>query len=269
MQRNIITDALILSVSQLGENNRSVCMLTPSEGISYAVLYGGPKSKLKGLVSPFCSGKIYLYCDNVKKSTKITDFDVKNFHLSFRESLFKSWAASLSAELALKTKCAGSPQDCWILLNGFLDGLELTDEPNGKLGLIRFLWRYLGLLGVRPDTKYCGVCDKGLLSESTECNRFLFDAAENKFICQSCAGIAGTGTGNSTDGQNMSRGASFALSKQALEYLNAVSEKTPKEVRAITCTAQTVNELKQLVFYLIEASAGQKLKTLESGLGIL
>lgn len=235
-------------------------MLTPAEGISYAVLYGGPKSKLKGLVSPFCSGKIYLYCDNVKKSTKITDFDVKNFHLSFRENLFKSWAASLACEIVMKTKCAGNAEECWYLLNGFLDGLELCTNDNtaadadsdasGKLGLIRFLWRYLGILGIRPDTKYCGVCNKGLLSDDT-----VFDISENAFLCNDCAKTA--------------RNAPFFISGSSLAYLNAIFDKSPKEVRAIKCTVRTVSELKQLGFYLIETAIGQKLKTLESGLGIL
>ena len=303
MQRNVITDALILSVSQLGENNRSVCMLTPDDGISYAVLYGGPKSKLKGLVSPFCRGKIYLYCDNVKKSTKITDFDVKNFHLSFRESLFKSWAASLACEIALKTKCAGNASECWYLLNGFLDGLELCDDANGQLGLIRFLWRYLGILGLRPESKYCGVCNKGLLldEESADAaqlselslselslselsptqssvqspgaaqtsallpthsanNDAVFDISENAFICTDCARQNSGGVAKS--GQ-------FFISGDSLGYLNAIFEKSPKEVRAIKCTAKTVNELKQLGFYLIETAIGQKLKTLDTGLGIL
>lgn len=256
MARNSITQALILSTTPSGENNRSVCYFSPDSGISYAILYGGPKSKMKGLVLPFNRGNLYIYTDEVRKSTKITDFDVQNFHPTFRESLFKSWAASLAAEIIIKTRAAGSPSDCWILINGFLDGLELTDEKNGRLGMIRFLWRYLDLLGILPDTENCCSCGSSFFAGNFEENEVSslnkYNPSENGFYCKNCASENG-----------------FDISFQALHYLNATTKKTPKEVRAIQIDANSVNQMKQLVFYLIEVAVGQKLKSIESGLGIL
>ncbi|QTQ14153.1 DNA repair protein RecO [Treponema parvum] len=283
MLRNSITDAVVLFVSPSGENNRSVCVFSMELGIIYAILYGGPKSKLKGLVSPFNRGKMYLYRDTVKNSIKITDFDVTNFHQTFRESLFKSWAASLASEIVIKTKCGGSPAECWKIFNGFLDGIELSDEDNGRLGLIRFLWRYLELLGIRPDTSFCARCGKAFFSERetsaaehgksnsaeygssrveysrTEPAELIQTAAiympsENGFLCTSCSAPDKGG---------------FRLCKQALHYLTAVSELEPKEVRSLRCTAKAVNEMRDLTFYMIEAAAGLRLKSIESGLGIL
>ena len=51
--RSSSTFATILALKQSGENNRSVTLLTPQDGIVYATLYGGPKSKFRSLVSPF------------------------------------------------------------------------------------------------------------------------------------------------------------------------------------------------------------------------
>ena len=51
MQRNLVTLATVISIKPLGENNASVCVLTQSQGILYVTLYGGPKSRLKSLVS--------------------------------------------------------------------------------------------------------------------------------------------------------------------------------------------------------------------------
>ena len=115
--RNFSTPALILSTQISGENNRRVTVFSPDEGIHFATLYGGPKSKLRSLVSPMNSGVIYLYRDEVKNQTKITDFDVKNYHLSFRENLFKTYAASFATEILIKTKCAGSPKEAWKIIN--------------------------------------------------------------------------------------------------------------------------------------------------------
>lgn len=259
MPRNNVTEAVVLSLMPKGENNRSVRLFTPDDGIIWATLYGGPKSKMKGLVSPFNRGKMYVYRDNAKNLTKITDFDVQNFHPSFRESLFKSWSATLASELVIKTKCAGSPGECWTLFNGFLDGLELSDEMNGRLGLVRFLWRYISLLGVCPDTYECTGCGEPFFTGnftdnkvSSSHNFVFYSRNENGFCCKSC-----------------SDGNGFQISMESLSYLCALSEKSPKEVRALQISAQAVNEMKQLVFYLIETAVGQKLASIESGLGIL
>jgi DNA repair protein RecO (recombination protein O) len=265
MSRNSITQALVLSIKPQGENNRSVCLLTKDRGIIYAILYGGPKSRLRSMVSPWNSGTIYLYTDEVRNSTKITDFDVKQFHPTFRENLFKSWAASLAAEVVLKTKCAGSIEPCYSLLNGFLDGLDIVDENEGRLGLIRFLWRYLYLLGVSPDTRECSNCSKsfftGNLSSNNvklESQNVYFSYSENAFICDDC-GI--------TSGINKDYYAT--LSCKALFYLDVASGAEMQVSRNLKIDESTVNELKEFVFYMIESDCGTRLKSLESGMGIL
>ena len=106
MQRNLVTLATVISIKPLGENNASVCVLTQSQGILYVTLYGGPKSRLKSLVSTWNTGTMYLSLS--KGIYKISDFDVKSYHLTFREDIYKSCAASLAAEIAIKTHCAGN-----------------------------------------------------------------------------------------------------------------------------------------------------------------
>ena len=73
MNRSLVTYATVLSIKPLGENNSSVCLLTRTEGVIYAVLYGGPKSRLKSLVSTWNTGTVYLSFS--KNNYKISDFD--------------------------------------------------------------------------------------------------------------------------------------------------------------------------------------------------
>ena len=258
LMRNISMPALILSVQISGENNRRVTIFSPSEGIHFATLYGGPKSKLRSLVSPMNSGVIYLYRDEVKNQTKITDFDVKNCHLSFRENLFKTYSASLATEILIKTKCAGFPEEAWKIVNGFLDGIELSSEDESRLGLVRFLWRYLGLLGVRPDSAVCCNCGNSLhaqkFTSDSLSQKYIFSPFENGFSCPDCASLE-KGT--------------IQLSKPAITYLEAISSLSPKEVRNITVSGKTLLEMKNLVYNLIEQNCGSKLNSLESGIGIL
>ncbi|MEE3436013.1 MAG: DNA repair protein RecO C-terminal domain-containing protein [Treponema sp.] len=293
MNRNVSKEALVLSVKETAQDNRSVRLLT-KEGMEWATLFGGPKSKLRGAVSPWNRGVAYIYKNEEKQSAKITDFDVKKYHPTFRESLFKSFAASLAGEIVLKSSAAGSPEQCYVLLNGFLDGMDLLGEDEARLGLLRFLWRYLDLLGVRPQTQFCSRCQKEFFSgnqpalgdgpapnggdaaenglaaapssnysksalESAAGGKrlALYSPAENSFVCQDCFSLQEKGT---------------RLSEPALFYL-AMSGGTSAADLAAARKARLAQgdygQLKAFLYELVESALGTRLRTLESGKGIL
>lgn len=257
MNRSSCSNAIVLSLRPLGENNSSVTLLTPENGIVYAVLYGGPKSRLRSLVSQWNSGKVWLYENPEKNQIKISDFEVTSYHESFSTNLFKSYAAALAAELAIKTRCAGSSQQCHHLISGFFDGMELCNEEQSRVGLIRFLWRYLELLGIQPTSHACSSCGKNFLD-----TRFApqaisyYNSMENSFICPDC--------GNYIRGENM-----LSVKNTAVQYLSALSLLSPSEARKLTIDEEIYGQIRQLVFFLIENSIDQKLNSIETGMGIL
>ena len=257
MNRSSSTPALILSLKPLGENNSSVTLLTPEAGIVYAVLYGGPKSRMRSLVAQWNSGKVWLYENPEKNQIKISDFEVVNYHSSFSQNLFKSYAASLAAELAIKTRCGGSSEQCFRLVSGFLDGMELCDEEQSRLGLMRFLWRYLELLGIQPVSHACSSCGKTFLDTkfAPEAVSY-YNSMENSFICPEC--------GSNTRGENM-----LSIKNTAVQYLSALTVLPPAEARKLTIDEEIYGEIRQLVFFLIENSIDQKLNSIETGMGIL
>jgi DNA repair protein RecO (recombination protein O) len=243
MQRSYYTQAIVINIKQTGENNSSVTLLTPEKGIIYATLYGGPKSKLKSLVALWHSGKIWLYENPEKKQTKISDMEVSNYHQSFGENLFKMYAASLAAELAIKAHCAGSPEVCFKLISGFLDGMELCDEEQSRLGLIRFLWRYLELMGIQPDATVAGALAP---NSNSYYNRY-----ENCFE-------------ETSSGQYC-----FEVSREAVNYLAAISLLQPSQVRLLKISKNVYDELKSLVFFLLELNLETELNSIKTGTGIL
>lgn len=260
MGKSTITGGVVISLKPQGENNSLVCCFAENLGIIYASMYGGAKSRLRSLVSPWNSGTLYLSESSRAKMLKISDFDVKKYHLSFRENLLKGFAASLAAELIIKTKCAGNHENAWLFFNGFLDGLELcADEEQISSGLIRFLWRFLDLLGVRPDALKCSHCGKDFLTNISYNNESylscgaLYNASENVFLCSECT----------------SKESGFFLNHEAIRYLAAVSLLLPQESRLIPLSEETRGKLKQFLFFLIENASGSHLKTLETGMGIL
>ncbi len=252
-ERNKSINATVLLVRNTADNCSQVCLVSAEQGISWATLYGGPKSKLKSLVQPFNSGRIWLYEDKIKNSVKITDFEILNYHIKLKSNLYTIWAANLACEILMKTKCAGDAPNAYVLFRAYLDGIDSTDESGARIGTVRFLWRYLGLLGVQPDIAECSFCHKACAEDAS------FSPARNGIICKSCQ--------KSADPQQ--KQSLFLLSKESLEYLAALNTLTPGRVRAITISADSAYQLKKLVFYLIEQAVGAKLNTLESGSTIL
>lgn len=258
MQRNFSCEATVLLIHQSGENNRTVTFFSKEDGIFYATLFGGPKSKLRSLVSPFNSGTLFYYKNETKNISKITDFDVKSCHLSFRESLFKTYAATLASEIILKTKCAGSSKKAFSLFNALLDGMDFFDDAESEKGLLRFLWRYIELSGVKPEVRFCCQCGTDFLS-----NRFtaenisykaLYSPLQKSLICQNCL----------FPNQN-----GLFLSVESITYLEAITNLPPKTVRSINISQNAIKELKDFCYTLIEIICNQKLLTFQTGNGIL
>ena len=258
-ERNKTTQAIILTVRLQGENNRIVQVLTPEDGILSLVLYGGPKSRLRSLVQPFNSGTLFYYSDEAKKQRKISDFDVRNCHLTFRTNLFKMWAADLAAEIIIKTKCGGDSESAFTLLKAVTDGMDAVDEEEARLGLLRFLWRYIGLLGVQPEIKDCVLCKGFLLGEEKKNTLMVYSSVYSGFICADCL---------KKEGAIQEENGGYFLDTDGATYLAAINELKPGKVRSISIKESSANYLKRFLFYLIDREAGP-LKTLESGLGIL
>ncbi len=258
MNRSTNSPAIVLNLKPLGENNSQVTLLTPDAGIVYATLYGGPKSKLRSLVSQWNSGNVWLYEVPEKNQIKISDFEVKNYHSTFSENLFKMYAASLAAELAIKTRCGGSNEEAFTLVCGFFDGMELCNEEQSRVGLLRFLWRYIELLGIQPETHICASCGKSFLdTQFAPDDVSYYNSISNSFICSDC------------QSQDYSKNLYMELKGSAVQYLSAVTFLKPAEVRKLQIDKEAYDQLKQLIFFLIESNIEQKLNTIEIGVGIL
>lgn len=250
MNRNSETEATVLALKQVGEQNRLVTLFTPKDGVITALLYGGPKSKLRAMVSPYHRGRIWLYTDSVKKSCKITDFDVQNFRPGIRENLFKTWAASLCAEIIIKTYAQG--ESTYKLVQGFLDGLDIAQDQQARLGLLRFLWRYQCELGLQYNTATCIQCG-ALLSGFAPEEEAMPLQSGGGFLCPDCC----------------KAGASKAALMKSLPiegilYLQAIENSSPQEVRLLKIKQNTFNSLQGFLFERTAKCTDNRLKTLET-----
>lgn len=244
-ERSSVQQVLVLSLSTFGEGHREALLLTEEQTLVRAAVFGGAKSKLRALVSPWQTGKVWLYSDPVKKSTKITDFDVFFWRQGIRENLVRSWCASFCVELI--TKSHGNAD--WRLVNAFLDGIAVSNEHECKIALLRYIWRTLLYAGLAPDIMNCSSC-----GTNTENTVLYYSVQNDSFECGDCF---------------CTNEHCFTLSKQSIAYLSAIEHISPQAVRLLQLEEQSQNELKHFLFFLASRMVGGKLKTLETSNGIL
>ncbi|HNY16739.1 MAG TPA: DNA repair protein RecO C-terminal domain-containing protein [Treponemataceae bacterium] len=267
--RSWSTEALVLSLSAFGEGHREAHILTLDRGLIRAAVFGGAKSKLRALVSPFQTGTAWLYTDPVKKSTRITDFDVVAWRPGIREDLVRSWCASFCAEIVTRSHGVAD----WRLVNAFLDGIAVSGEDECRRGTLRFVWRTLEAAGLCPDLSVCARCGDGLFPEEP----FASQAAEP----------AGTAPINGQKGENevvyyspvddallcgrcaQAGERRFPLSAESLRYLRAIGSERPDAVRRLKVSPREYAELRGFLFFLVSRMVDGPLKTLEAGDGIL
>lgn len=252
MNRNFSSEAVILSLSPLGENNSLVTMLTKERGIYKACLYGGPKSKLRSLCTPFNYGTIFIYENTEKKQNKISDFDVKNFHMSFSQNLFKTYAANLACEIAIKTECGGDNRLFWPLIISFLDGMELSTEMQSRAGLLRFLWRFIKNSGLMPQLENCSSCENTVSKNQLS----YYNVNENSFMCSDCAEGHGS--------QHL-----LPVKYQGLMYLWACANLDPQKARNYPLDEEAFNQIRVIIYEMTKLTCSARLNTLEIGMGIL
>ena len=274
----------MLSVSSFSSDHRNVSLLVPQEHgctIVPATLFGGARSKLRGMVSTYQSGQVWLYSNPIKNSNKITDFSVSAYRMELRESLARSWCAAVCSEITIKT--CGTVN--WQLVNAFLDGLCVSDDEGCERGLLRFLWRLLQTAGVAPDIFHCGTCGAEIVSvgagigsrsvtnaagwgsgsveiaataeipaNAASCPAetccAVYSPAEDECFCSSCRRFDAH---------------TFPLSAEAFRYLYAVTEKAPGYSRHLPLSPAAHGELKRFLFFLTEKMTGAPLKTFQMG----
>lgn len=227
-------------------------MMTADDGLVSAIAYGAhsQKGKLRGLVVPFHRGVCYLYTNPVKDRSKITDFDVREYYPGIRESIDRFYAASLWAEVLLKSYAGGRESGpVYELLVGALDVLGAAeDRSRVRRATAQFLWRYFRLLGSAPETDRCGSCGRELEPSEPRWYR----PYATGVICTDCAG-----------------GEAAQLAPGALRYLAATAERPFAEAVGVGLEGAALAQLAGFLHALAEGILEADLNTLRTGRGIL
>ena len=250
MFRSSSTPAIILRKTRLGEIHKALTLLTPDRGLVHAIAHGAYKmrSRLRPC-EPFVMIRAYLYHEPVKNQYKLTDAEVLELLEGVRASVVRYYAASLWAEVALKSFGAGeSFGELYRLLRQSL--LILDRLPEGQEGLltVQFLMRFLELSGHRPELRHCESC------------HVAFGATQPAFLCRESAAFS-CGRCAPAD--------SLLVPAGARAYLERTLSLPIEQAIRIGLDAEALARLRKSVYFLAETSLENGLNTLRVGEGIL
>jgi len=251
MNRNNICRAVILKNNHIGEIHKGVVMLTDSMGLVSAVAHGAYSrtGKLRGITNPLCYGTCYLYSDPVRKSMKITDFDVQDFFTGVKERIEPYYAAMLCSEVILKSHGGGEEGETVLqLFIELLGSLNEAKAEHAALAAVVFLWRYLDVLGSRPELALCGNCGREIARAET---RF-YSSVHADIFCTEC------------HGEHMPQ-----VVPGSAGYLRYIAAMPITEAVEVPVTDPTFRNLKRLLFSMVEDVLEAPLLTLRSSGGIL
>jgi DNA repair protein RecO (recombination protein O) len=251
-QRNLVYEALIIRAKESPGGSRILTMMTAEAGLVDVFVFGGPKSKLRSLASPYAAGRAFIYLDPVKDFLKLSDFDARDSFPALREDLGRIWAAGFIAELLIKTSGGGG--DFPLVLELALDALGALDQtPPGRSDapLLIFLWRLLNLLGIGPDPTTCSSCGAELHPiQGGPSFVGSYSFSQEAFLCPSCAAHADR---------------SLDLATGAMRWLSRCLELSFAQAATLPLLPETAETLKRLLFGLARSAAEAPLASLGAG----
>ena len=177
-QQQYVTEALILSVRDMGEADRLAVVFSREHGKLSAAAYGArrPRSRLAGSVQSFSLVEVSLMPG--RNLETIGQCEVKRSFRELREDITLMTYAAFLTELVSELWPDRSPEPSAydVLLGSF----SLLLERNPRLVSLAGAWQLLALAGFHPEYERCVTCGHVLALPA------FFDACAGGGVCPAC-----------------------------------------------------------------------------------
>ena len=184
-ERNERYRGLFLHAKDTARGDRIVTFLC-KEGILSLFLFGGPKSSLRSVATPYILADIEVYRDRRNDFSKLTGATILETFDSLHESFSHMQAATAAAEFVIRTSAFGGEYGLALqMVTTLLRELPSIEEDLAPYAMYAFLWNALAPQGLAPDISACEHCGKRFTEEGALPGRLL--AGERSFLCARCA----------------------------------------------------------------------------------
>ncbi|MBO6001335.1 MAG: DNA repair protein RecO [Spirochaetales bacterium] len=165
MERNISTQAVVLSVRRFGELHKAVTLLSPELGLVDAIIFGGRKGKKTALAPLFSISDMQIYHNPVKNEYSVVEAVSSFVPMSITEDLACTYTAAFFCEIIAKSP-SDEPDQTFGLICDALKALEQKPQ-NRKRITASFIWKLMQISGTACDLESCPVCDKPYAEDET------------------------------------------------------------------------------------------------------
>ena len=178
---SIVTDALVLKVSDTGESDRLLWLLTADYGVIRAFANRASKSKssMQAASQSLCYGEFTIYSG--KESYTVNSAVAKEVFFGLRQDLkllsLGQYFCSLAYELIPEGEPA--PESLRVILNS-LSFLQSGRRSPDFLKAVTEL-KLISLAGYSPDLSGCSVCGANPAGD------VLFSVSQGRFTCRGCS----------------------------------------------------------------------------------
>jgi len=250
--RSASFEAVILRSKEVPSGARVVTLLSADEGLVEAFVFGGGKSKLRSLASPWHRGRAWIYRDAAKGLVKLTDFDPLREFQGIRGTLDAIAAASFVSEFITATSALGGDwADALELVTGTLAALDEAAsraEPRYTDRVVSlFALRALEAMGLMPDPAECSTCAGAIRRDALHS----YSRRSGGFVCARCANLEPD---------------AIAVPQGALAWLESAGRKSFGEAVRVGLGDEASAALKACALDLCRKAADTPLRTLNSGL---
>lgn len=178
MIQQYVTEALILSVRDMGEADRLAVLFSREHGKLSAAAYGArrPRSRLAGTVQSFAQVSVSLMPG--RNLDTIGQCEVKRSFRELREDLVLMTYAAFLTELVAELWPERSPEPSAYDVLTF--ALAFLSERNPRLVSLAGAWQLLALAGFHPEYERCVVCGQLLTLPA------FFDSCAGGGVCPAC-----------------------------------------------------------------------------------
>lgn len=184
-------EATILQAFSYSETSKILRLLTPTHGVQSVIARGAlrPKSRYGGILEPFTDGVADFYIKENRDLQTLAGFDLVRPRQGLGRDLVRFGAASLLAEIVLRTASEQAMPELYARVRLGLTALETAPVDRLEEVALTEIWALIVTLGFGPALDQCVSCG-GPTPPDRE--RY-FDYAAGGVYCGDCGGGSGGG----------------------------------------------------------------------------
>ena len=186
----VTVDATVLQAFPYSETSKILRLLTASHGVQSVIAKGArrTKSRFGGVLEPFTDGAATFYLKENRDLHTLREFELNRPRQGLGRDLVRFGAASLIAEVILRTSSEQAAPELFHRVRAALTDLESAPGETVEPMALAHAWGIIAALGFAPALARCVHC-AGPLPDGD----LFFDYGAGGLLCGTCGGGGGGG----------------------------------------------------------------------------